>query len=137
MTRNPVDTHFLVFQQDVVAYLQHCHGSIKACPHEVGKCEVVVGTADDYRTALGKTRDGLTGDVVIGYETTAVGVAFQGNIEQTGEQLVGVEVLAVDACEVAEELCPCIYVAGTVVTVYHCYRTAVRSRDDIDALIRL
>ena len=53
--------------------------------HEVGERETACGRAGKERTALGETGHGLAREEVVGHQTAAVGVAFEGAAIQTAE----------------------------------------------------
>ena len=59
--------------------------------HEVGQVELVIGGAHKEWTALRQTRHRLTRDVIVGNQTTAVGVTFQGVVVKLAVYFVHVD----------------------------------------------
>ena len=137
MTCDTVNLDVLFLEQDVVTELQHSDGSVELGAHEVGKRELVVGRTNKERTALGKTCDRLTRDIVVSHESTAVGIAFEGCVEEGGVELIHVNGHAEQLLILLEQAYPCVDLAGAVVAVYHSDERSVGSGDEVDGLVGL
>ena len=121
VTSDAVYLYVLFLQEDVVAEFQHANGSIEMGPHKVGQTELVASRADKEGTALCQASDRLAGDVVVGNQTAAVGVALKSLVEQAAVELVHVDGYTQQLLVLLEQRHPGVDVAGTVVAVYHGY----------------
>ena len=75
MSRDAVNLYLLVIKQDVVAYFEHTNRGIKVGAHEVGQIKLVMGRAHKQRATFSKSGNGLAWDIIIGHQSTAVGIS--------------------------------------------------------------
>ena len=120
MTCYAVNLHFLVVEENVVAYLQHTNRSVEVSAHEVGKVELVVSRTNEHWTTFSQSSHWLARDIVVGNESAAVGIASKCIVVEFAEHLVHIYRNTKQLLIFLKEIYPCVEVAGTVVTVYHC-----------------
>ena len=135
MARDAVHTDFLVVEQDVVAYFQHGHGSVEVGAHQVGQAELVRGRAHEQGTPFGQSGDGFAGEVVVGHQAAAVGVAFQRVVVELAVDVVHVDGQSHQFLVFLEEVDPRVEVGGAVVAVDHRHGASVGRGHDVDGLV--
>ena len=105
--------------------------------HEVSQIEFVVSRADKHGATFAETGDRLAADVVVGHQTTAVGVALEGLVTQLAIELVHVDGHTEQLLILLKESYPGVDVAGAVVAVYHSHERTVGRGDQVDGLVGL
>ena len=122
MAGDAVNADLLLLEQDIVTNLQHADSTIEVGTHEVGEVELVVGRANEHRTTLGKTGHRLTRHVIVGHQSTAVSVAFEGFVEELAIEFVHINLDTQQLLILLEQTYPGVDVAGAVVAVNHRYQ---------------
>ena len=122
MPRDAVYLHLLFLEQDIVTDLQHADGTVEVGTHEVGQVELVAGRAHEHGASLLQARNRLTADIVVGHQTTAVGITLEGLIEELAIKFVHVDLDAQQLLVFLEEPHPGIDVAGAVIAVDHSHQ---------------
>ena len=119
VARDAIHTDHLFLEEDVVTDLQHTDGTVEVGTHEVGEVELVVGRTHEHGATFCQSGDRLTTDIVVGHQTTAVGVTLQSLVEELAVEFVHIYLDTKQLLIFLKETHPGVDVAGAVVAVDH------------------